>query len=60
MEKNKTLSRDRLTGVIMFFMLTALSVSGIFFHEPWFDEIQAYLIARDASFHDIFFVLPPL
>ena len=58
MEKNKTLSRDRLTGVIMFFMLTALSVSGIFFHEPWFDEIQAYLIARDASFHDIFFVLP--
>ena len=58
MEKNKTLSRDRLTGVIMFFMLTALSVSGIFFHEPWFDEIQAYLIARDASFHDIFFILP--
>lgn len=58
MEKSKSLSRDRLTGIILFFILTALSVSGTFFHEPWFDEIQAYLIARDASFHDIFFVLP--
>lgn len=28
------------------------------FHEPWFDEAQAYLISRDASLHDILFLLP--
>lgn len=26
-----------------------------FFHEPWTDEAQAWLIARDCSLHDIFF-----
>jgi len=30
----------------------------MYFHEPWFDEAQAWLIARDASLKDIFFVLP--
>lgn len=28
------------------------------FHEPWYDEAQAWLIARDASFREIFFVIP--
>lgn len=28
------------------------------FHEPWFDEAQSWLIARDASYHDILFVRP--
>lgn len=28
------------------------------FHEPWFDEAQAWLIARDASLQDILFSLP--
>lgn len=30
----------------------------MYFHEPWFDEAQAWLIARDASLKDILFVLP--
>ncbi|MDR3598282.1 hypothetical protein [Clostridium sp.] len=30
----------------------------MYFHEPWFDEAQAWLIARDASLKEILFVLP--
>lgn len=35
-------------------------LSGIvsYFHEPWLDEAQSWLIARDASYHDMIFVLP--
>lgn len=29
-----------------------------FFHEPMYDEAQAWLIARDASFYDLFFQIP--
>ena len=28
------------------------------FHEPWFDEAQAWLIARDSSYHDILLLRP--
>lgn len=30
----------------------------MYFHEPWYDEAQAWLIARDASLKDILFILP--
>lgn len=30
----------------------------MFFHEPWYDEAQAWLIARDSSLHDLLFVIP--
>ena len=33
-----------------------LSVVMFFFHELWYDEIQAYMLAKDASFHELFFV----
>ncbi len=29
-----------------------------YFHEPWFDEAQSWLIARDANFWDILFNIP--
>lgn len=29
-----------------------------YFHEPWFDEAQAWMIARDASYYEMLFVLP--
>lgn len=29
-----------------------------FFHEPWFDEAQAWQIARCAPMHDLFFTIP--
>lgn len=36
------------------FLLFAL----LCFHEPWYDEAQAWLIARDASFREMLFVIP--
>lgn len=30
----------------------------MYFHEPWYDEAQSWLIARDASLKEILFVLP--
>jgi len=30
----------------------------MYFHEPWYDEAQAWLIARDASWHDMLFLIP--
>lgn len=30
----------------------------MYFHEPWYDEAQAWLIARDASIKEILFELP--
>ncbi len=38
------------------FLLFFITVS--YFHEPWFDEAQAWMIARDASLNEILFVLP--
>lgn len=29
-----------------------------YFHEPWYDEAQAWQIAKSASYHDILFYLP--
>ena len=30
------------------------------FHEPWFDEAQAWLIARDCSWREMILECPPL
>ena len=30
----------------------------MYFHEPWYDEAQAWLIARDGSLRDLLFVIP--
>lgn len=30
----------------------------MYYHEPWYDEAQAWLIARDGSWHDILFLIP--
>ena len=43
-------------AVYIVFLLLFFTVSC--FHEPWLDEAQAWLIARDASYHDIIFTLP--
>ena len=42
----------------VFALYVALTAVLICFHEPWFDEVQAWLIARDAPLHDILFVIP--
>jgi len=53
--KNK---KELITGVIVTALVTIIAVFGAMIHEPWFDEAQAYVIARDASLHDILFYLP--
>ena len=43
------------------FVMIAYSIGHLiigFFHEPWFDESLAWLIARDSSLYDILFVAP--
>ena len=37
---------------------TAVVITVMCFHEPWFDEAQAWLIARDCSWHDLLLVRP--
>ena len=39
------------------FYIVSLSLF-MYFHEPWYDEAQAWLIARDGSWKDILFVIP--
>lgn len=47
------------TVIIGFLVVyAALYILVSFFHEPWFDEAQAWQIARTASLRDILFVIP--
>ncbi len=39
-------------------LYAALLITVITFHEPWFDEAESWLIARDASFRDMIFTNP--
>ena len=62
----KTQKKDFITSCIVTAVFSAIVIIGLLFHETWYDEAQAYLIARDASLHDILFYLthyeghPPL
>lgn len=38
-------------GIIIPYII--LTVALIFKHEPWFDEAQSWLLARDANFFDL-------
>lgn len=52
------LSAPTLLKYICFlFFIVLISVIS-FFHEPWYDEAQAWQIARCASLYDIFFTIP--
>lgn len=52
-----SLARDPLSAAaIVLFALLAFFVSGV--HEPWADEAQAWLIARDATLYNLLFQLP--
>lgn len=53
LKKNKTL-------VIVFCVYIILSIVLSVYHEPWRDEAQAWLIARDCSIKDILFHRPHL
>ena len=45
-------------GLVMTLILTAIGVIGLVFHEPWYEEAQPYLVARDASWYEVIFVIP--
>lgn len=49
--KNK--KTDIMISVIITVVVSALTIIGLYCHEPWFDEAQAYLLARDSSWHDV-------
>lgn len=38
------------------FLITSIVM--FFFHEPWYDEIQAWMVASDASLKEMLFTLP--
>ncbi|MDD6087294.1 MAG: hypothetical protein PUB74_05010, partial [Bifidobacterium boum] len=40
-------------GVLVAYLAVVITV--MCFHEPWFDEAQSWLIARDCSWHDLLF-----
>lgn len=47
--------KTKIKNIIYILTYSILIISVGIFHEPWSDEAQSWLIARDASFHDIFF-----
>lgn len=49
-------SKTVCAAVFGLFMLLSAVVS--YFHEPWLDEAQSWMIGRDASYFDMIFVLP--
>ena len=54
--KARLMSRERGRAELCVFLgyIIGVIVIGIF-HEPWFDEAQAWSIARTASYHDMIF-----
>lgn len=47
--------KTKIKNIIYILIYSILIISVGIFHEPWSDEAQSWLIARDANFHDIFF-----
>lgn len=54
-ENNKL---NRLAEIIAFIGFLALSIVMFVFHEPWYDEIQAWMVASDASIGEMIWHLP--
>lgn len=57
MKANKNLS-SKLPEIIVLCLYTLLLALVVYFHEPYFDEAQSWLIARAASIKDMFFYIP--
>lgn len=52
------LTKGRRPEWITWVFFIALLLFAMHVHEPWFDEIQAWFIAKDAPWHDLLWVLP--
>ncbi len=58
MKKEKCRIDETKANILALSFFSVLLIIVISFHEPWFDEAQSWLIARDASFHDMLLVIP--
>lgn len=52
------LEKSRLPECIAFGVFVILSIVMYVYHEPWYDEIQAWMVATDASLGEMIFDLP--
>lgn len=50
-------SDNRFGWIVLIVYIAAVSFIS-YFHEPWFDEAQSWIIARDVSIKDIIFLIP--
>ena len=50
--------KGKVAEIIAFTAFIILSVVMFIFHEPWYDEIQAWMVATDASIGEMIFTLP--
>lgn len=57
MKERKT-KKELFTGAAVLFIYTAALSFVVCFHELWFDETQAWLIAKSASYKDILTYVP--
>ena len=57
MKRLACLKEKRIECIVFFLFAVSLAIVSIF-HEPWFDEAQAWQIARCASLKEILFEIP--
>ncbi len=55
---NFTWKNSKLPECVAFAFFLILSVIMYVYHEPWYDEIQAWMVASDASIKEMLFELP--
>ena len=59
MEENmKTKKQSQIIEWLIFAAYAVLLIVIACFHEPWYDEAEAWQMARGASIHDLLFYIP--
>ena len=58
LDKIASFKAKKRTFIIVFILYIILLSAVTYFHEPWFDEAQAWQISRCASLSDILFKIP--
>lgn len=58
LETKKKLLSQKQKYILVILIYTVFYVIVSYFHEPWFDEAETWLIGRDASLKDLLFLVP--
>lgn len=58
LDKASSFEPKRYVLTAVFFLYIVLLSAISFFHEPWFDEAEAWQIAKCSSIYDLFFIVP--